>query len=92
MKIKIAGKQHLSGTSKKTGRPYDFNQVHYLGKSRGVEGLAALTLGLDPSDIPYEHIFIGMEYNVEFDNRGYPVEFSPVDKAAFDKAVAANKF
>ncbi len=27
MKIKVGGKAHLAGTSKKTGKPYDFIQV-----------------------------------------------------------------
>ena len=38
MKIKVIGKAHLSGTSKRTGKDYDFIQVHYNGKARGVEG------------------------------------------------------
>lgn len=88
MVIKIQGKQHLSGVSKKTGKPYDFNQIHYLGKARGVEGMAALTLTLDPSDFPYDGLFIGMEYAVDFDQRGYPQSVAPVDKAAWDKACA----
>ena len=50
MKIKVYGKAHLEGVAKKTGNPYNFNQVHYLGK----------------------------EYNVEFDNRGYVVDFAPI--------------
>lgn len=76
MKIKVYGKAHLEGVSKKTGRPYNINQIHYLGKARGVEGLAAQTLMLDPADYPLDYIAVGSEYNVEFDNRGYPVEFS----------------
>lgn len=31
MKIKLIGKAHLKGTSKKTGNPSDFIQVHYNG-------------------------------------------------------------
>lgn len=76
MKIKVYGKAHLEGTSKKTGNAYNFNQVHYLGKARGVEGLAALTLMLDPKEYPIGSIMVGEEYNVEFDNRGYVQEFS----------------
>ncbi len=52
MKIKVCGKAHLEGVAKKTGRPYNFNQIHYLGKARGVIGEAALTIALDP-DIYY---------------------------------------
>ena len=76
MKIKVYGKAHMEGVSKKTGNPYNFNQVHYLGKARGVEGQAAMTLMLDPKDYPIGSIVVGEEYNVEFDNRGYVVEFA----------------
>lgn len=78
MRIKVYGKSHLEGVAKKTGNPYNFNQVHYLGKARNVEGLAAQTLALDPFDYPIDHIEVGREYDVEFDNRGYVVGFVPV--------------
>ena len=78
MKIKVIGKAHLEGTSKKTGKPYNFNQVHYTGKAYGVEGLAAKTLMLDPVSYPIIAIQVGVDYNVEFDDRGYVVDFSPV--------------
>lgn len=78
MKIKVAGKSHLQGVSKKTGREYNLTQVHYLGKARNVEGQAALTLMLDAIEYPSGTIEIGREYVVEFDNRGYVVEFYPV--------------
>ena len=80
MKIKVIGKAHLKGNSKKTGNDYDFIQVHYIGRARGVEGNAALTLSLDPRDYPFADVIVGGEYNVEFDNRGYIVEFLPVTK------------
>lgn len=77
MRIKVYGKAHLEGVAKKSGNPYNFNQVHYLGKARGVEGQAAQTLALDPFDYPIERIEVGREYDVEFDNRGYVVGFIP---------------
>ena len=80
MKVKVIGKAHLQGISKKNNRPYDFIQVHYSGKAYGVEGVAALTLSLDPNDHPFADVIVGGEYNVEFDNRGYIVEFLPVTK------------
>ena len=58
MKIKIYGKAHLEGTSKRTGNAYNFNQVHYLSPSRGVEGLAAKTLNLDPATYPLDRIIL----------------------------------
>ena len=78
MKIHVVGKAHLKGTSKKTQKPYDFLQLHYLGLARDVVGQAALTLSLEPSQYPYEQITVPGDYIVEFDNRGFPVEFRPV--------------
>ena len=78
MKIKVYGKAHMEGTSKRTGKPYNFNQIHYLAPARGVEGLAAQTVSLDPALYPFSSIALNGEYNVEFDNRGYPVDFAPV--------------
>ena len=78
MKIKVIGKAHLEGKSKRTGNDYNFNQVHYTGPDKGVEGIAALTLFLDPGIIPYADIKLNAEYDVEFNNRGYVVGFTPV--------------
>ena len=78
MRIKVIGKAHLEGTSKKTGNSYNFNQVHYHAPARGVEGLASLTLSLDPKQVPIDSILVGEDYNVVFDNRGYPVTFEQI--------------
>lgn len=79
MKIKVIGKAHLHGVSKRTGNPYDFIQLHYNGTARDVIGTAALQVNLDPSLTRFDEIIVGEEYNLVFDNRGYIVEFSPVD-------------
>lgn len=76
MKIKVIGKAHFEGTSKKTGNPYNFHQIHYTGKARGVEGEAAMTLSLDPSFCALDAIKLGATYNVDFDQRGNVVDFS----------------
>lgn len=78
MKIKVLGKAHLEGVSKKTGSPYNFNQIHYLGKAPGVEGQAALTASLDSTNYPFSSIVVGQEYNLEYNGRGYVVDFTPV--------------
>ena len=46
MKIKVIGKAHLEGTSKQTGKEYNFNQVHYPGFKNGglVVGLRKLVV------------------------------------------------
>ena len=69
MKIRVIGKARLAGTSKKTGKPYDFIQIHYNGLARNVEGQAALTLSLDLSPAHYGSIAVPGDYNVGFDNR-----------------------
>jgi len=78
MKIKVVGKAHLEGTSKKTGRPYDFIQIHYLGRARGVIGDAAMTASLDPQMVDFDCLKVPCDAILEFDGRGYPVEFTPV--------------
>lgn len=70
MKITVEGKSHMEGTSKKTGRPYNFNQVHYLGFNRFVDGKAGMTINLDPVQFPYDFIAVGHTYDVEFGPRG----------------------
>lgn len=79
MKIHVEGKAHLKGISKKSGNPYDFVQVHYLGKARGVDGFAAKTLNLDPNFYPLVSIIVGADYECEFDDRGYVVGFELAD-------------
>lgn len=79
MKIMIEGKAHLEGTSRRTGKDFNFNQIHYLAPARGVEGVAAKTLGLDPIAYPYASIKVGEVYDVEFDERGYVVAFVPAE-------------
>lgn len=76
MKIKVVGKAHLQGVSKKTGNPYDFIQIHYQGRVRGVIGDAALTASLDPVLVNYEGLHVPCDAILEFDGRGYPVEFT----------------
>lgn len=81
MEIKVIGKQHMEGTSKKTGQPYNFNAIHYNAPARGVEGVAAKTVNLDPSLFPFSDVIIGAEYDLQFDERGYCVSFLPVTKS-----------
>lgn len=80
MVIKVIGKQHMEGTSKKTGQPYNFNSFHFIAPARGVEGMAAQTVNLDPAIYPYGEVVIGREYELDFDQRGYCISFQPVSK------------
>lgn len=79
MKIMVEGKAHLEGTSRRTGKDYNFNQIHFLSPARGVDGLAAQTISLDPHLYPIESIRVGGTYDVEFDRNGYVVGFELVD-------------
>lgn len=76
MKIKVVGKAHFQGVSKKTGKPYDFIQLHYLGRARGVIGEAALTASLDPAFVDFDGMPVPCSADLEFDGRGYPVDFT----------------
>lgn len=79
MKIKVYGKVHLSGTSKKSGNKYDFIQLHTLVPQRGVEGQSAKTVMVDPSIINYDAIIVGKDLDVEVDFDGRIVSARPAD-------------
>ena len=80
MKIKVIGKAHRQGTSKKTGKDYDFIQLHFVAPDRGVEGYAAQTITLEPGQFDYGSIQVDGVYNVEYGPRGYVVGLEWVDK------------
>ena len=75
MIIKVIGKRHCSGTSKKSGKPFDFSEVFFIGQQRNVEGLAGLSFTVDPTVISYPEIVVGGDYNAEFGPGGYLVSF-----------------
>jgi len=75
MKVTVIGKDHISGTSKKTGKPYDLNVVHITSKRNGVDGLAADQIMLDPKTYPLEGIQLGKAYNLDRDGRGFVCGF-----------------
>lgn len=77
MRIQIVGAAHRTGTSSKTGKPFDFAEIHYLGKARGVTGQAALTTTIDSFMMPFDALTIPGEYEIEFDQNGRVVEFHP---------------
>lgn len=77
MKIKIVGKVHRSGVSKKSGNQYDFVELHIVLPKRGVIGEAAQTVTVDPEVYPFERINPGL-YDAEFDNSGSLVGLAPV--------------
>lgn len=77
MKIRIVGKVHREGVSKKTGRPYDFVEVHFTGPAYGVIGEAALTKTIDPAIINFDELVVPAEYSAEFDSTGAVISLTP---------------
>lgn len=75
MIINVIGKRHCSGTSKKSGKPFDFSEVFYIGTLRNIEGLAGLSFTVDPSVLSFSEIVVGADYNAEFGPGGYLVSF-----------------
>jgi hypothetical protein len=70
MVTEIVGKCHRQGISKTSGKPYDFSEVHYLGRKKGVEGLAAVAKTVGADIIAYDDIAIGEMYDIERDDDG----------------------
>lgn len=75
MIINVIGKRHCSGISKKSGNPFDFSEVFYIGTQRNIEGQAGLSFTVDPSVLSYPEIVVGADYNAEFGPGGYLVSF-----------------
>lgn len=77
MKIKVYGKAHFSGTSKKTGNKYDFIQIHCLIPQRGVDGLAAKVVIVSPDLVDFDSIIVGKSCSVEVDFEGHVTSCVP---------------
>ena len=50
--------------------------------ARGVEGLAAKTFLVNEIEYPYASILVNSDYHVEFDDKGFPMEFSRLTSAS----------
>lgn len=70
MIITVLGKQHMEGFSKKTGNPYNFNVIHYVGKNRFVTGSAALSVKISNEMIPFDQIVVGGKLEIEYGPNG----------------------
>lgn len=78
MKVLVLGKEHVSGTSKKTCKAFDANVVHIAYKKSGVEGQMVESVWLDPSFIALAHIDVGKTYDLDRDGRGFVCGFEQV--------------
>ena len=69
-KCKVIGVSgRVSGTSKKTGRDYDFVNLHLAYSDAQVYGQAVMTQSVDTPMVP-EGLLPGMDVFVEFNQRG----------------------
>ena len=70
MIIQISGKQHHAGIGKTSGKPYDFCDIHYLGRRRNVEGFAAVKKSVGADIIAADDIIVGSYYDMSVDDEG----------------------
>jgi hypothetical protein len=75
MKVMVLGKEHASGTSKRTGKDFDNTVVHVSFKKNRVDGSAVDSIWLDAKSYPVEDIQVGKTYDVDRDSRGYVLSF-----------------
>ena len=78
MTTEIVGKAHRKGVGKVSGKPSDLSEVHYLGRRRGIEGLAAVSKSVGAEVIVYDDITIGAYYNIVHDEDGNIIEMHKV--------------
>lgn len=79
MIIQYIGQIRLSGTSRKTGNPYDFVQFHYVKDDPSFTGRATATKNLTPSRVKgLNDLVPDMYYEVECDDSGNFLSFRPV--------------
>ena len=75
MKVRVIGKEHAEGTSKKSGNPFSNTVVHVSYKRNRVEGQAVEAIWLNAKSYPLDSIQVGKTYDVDQDNRGYVIDF-----------------
>lgn len=85
MMVNIFGKLHLKGTSKKTGKDYDFAQVHFAKPKRGVVGKAAVVKDVDPALYDIDKMIVPGDYIIEFDDDGEIISLAPASPATNNK-------
>ena len=75
MVVKVVGHERVSGTSKKTGKPFDFYKVYVEYERQGVSGVCSDSLILQAASYPVPPL-IGVDYNVDRDFNGYLISFT----------------
>jgi len=87
----LVGKLHRKGTAKESGKPYDFSEIHYLGRRKGVEGLAAITKTVGVDIISYDEIEINAAYEIERDDSAENLTMKKADLKTSAPASAQSK-
>ena len=82
MITEIVGKSHRKGIGKASGKPYDFSEIHYLGRKKGVEGLAAISKTVGADIMAYDDIVINAMYDITRDDDGNIIEMRKADKVS----------
>lgn len=80
MIIEITGKHHFEGIGAKTGKPYDFTDIYYLGRRKDVEGLVSVKKTVQGKDLAADEIVIGASYDMDVDDEGNIINIHRVRK------------
>lgn len=81
MVIKLFGKVHRKGTSKKSGEPYDFIELHMAAPKSGVIGEGAERKIVDGTFCNFDKLTLGV-YDADFDADGNLLSLKPVQQTA----------
>lgn len=74
-KVNLVGKEYVSGTSRKTGKPFEMWVAYIEYPDRHVEGVKCENIVLNAS-IPSADLVVGATYELSYNKRGYVDNFS----------------
>lgn len=75
MLVKLIGKEHISGISKKTNKPFEANIAHILRPDKKVDGMIGDRVMLNVTDYPLDTLVLNANYNLEYNARGFVDSF-----------------
>ena len=64
--VNVCGTHTFKGTSKKTGKPYDFVEIHFTFQDDNVTGLKCASATLDRGTIGQRDIIVGDDLDMVF--------------------------
>lgn len=77
MVVKVVGKEAIKGVSKRTGKAFDNTLAHVTYTTSSVEGVKTEVIWLPAAEYPLSNIAVGCDYDLDRDNRGFILNFSP---------------